>query len=92
MIEGQDVKRLVKTDGSSCGLLELPVAADQVVGRTVVLELRFGLALQFRNDALRQHLAELDAPLVERINVPDDALGEDAVLVEGDEFAQAFPA
>ncbi len=47
-------------------------------------------ALEFRDDALGQHLAQLDAPLVERVDVPDDALGEDAVLVERDELAERF--
>ena len=44
------------------------------------------LALQFGNNALSQYLAQLDAPLVERINVPNHALGEDAMLVKRDEF------
>ena len=48
------------------------------------------LALQFGNNALGQHFAQLDAPLVERINVPNHALGEDAVLVKRDEFAKNF--
>ncbi len=32
-------------------------------------------------DVLRENLAELHAPLVERVNVPDHALREDLVLV-----------
>src|SRR6266540_6302750 len=48
------------------------------------------LALKFRNYALGQHFAQLNAPLVKRINVPDNALGEDAVLVESDELAKRF--
>ena len=51
-------------------------------------ELRLRLALELRDDALGQHLAQLDAPLVERVDVPDGALGEHAVLVEGDELAE----
>ena len=35
-------------------------------------------------------LAQLDAPLVERVDVPDRALREDGVLVEGDELAEHF--
>src|SRR5438309_8982274 len=46
------------------------------------------LALQFRDDALSQHLAQFDAPLVERIDAPDRALSEDRVLIEGDELAE----
>src|ERR1019366_2882332 len=39
-------------------LPELPVAANQVVGRTVVLQGWLGLALEFRDNSLREHLAE----------------------------------
>src|SRR5947209_20442711 len=46
------------------------------------------LALEFRDDALSQHLAQFDAPLVERIDAPDRALSEDRVLIEGDELAE----
>ena len=45
-------------------------------------------ALELGDDALREHLPELDPPLVERVDVPDHALGEDGVLVEGDEPAE----
>jgi hypothetical protein len=34
------------------------------------------LALEFRDDALSQYFAQLHAPLVEGVDVPDDALGE----------------
>src|SRR5437667_11799849 len=46
------------------------------------------LALELRNDPLGEHLAQLDAPLIERVDVPDDALGEHAVLVERDELSE----
>ncbi len=48
------------------------------------------LALKFRNDVLSQHFAQLNPPLIERINVPDNALGEDAMLVKSDELAERF--
>ena len=48
----------------------------------------FHLALEFRDDALGQHLAQLDTPLIERVDVPDGALGEDTLLVEGDQLAE----
>src|SRR5215510_5220215 len=48
------------------------------------------LALEFRDNALGQHFAQFDAPLVERVNVPDLALGEDRMLVKGDELAESF--
>src|SRR5882672_4680504 len=53
-------------------------------------ETRLRLALEFRDNALGQHFAQLDAPLVERVNVPNRALGEDVMLVEGDELAEDF--
>ena len=40
------------------------------------------------HDPLRELLAELDAPLVERVDVPDRTLGEHLVLVERDELAE----
>jgi len=43
---------------------------------------------QFRDDELGESLPQLDAPLVKGIDVPDCALGKDAVLMEGDQFAQ----
>src|SRR6476620_4023867 len=55
-----------------------------------MLKSGFRLALEFGDDALGQGLAQLNAPLVERINVPDDALRENGVLVERDELAEHF--
>src|SRR6059058_5767544 len=46
------------------------------------------LVLELRNDPLGQHLAQLDSPLIERVDVPDDALSEHAVLVERDELSE----
>src|SRR5262245_64168414 len=66
----------------------LPVAPDEVVRRAVVAERGLRLALQLRDDALSQHLAQLDPPLIEGVDVPDRALGEHAVLVERDELSE----
>ena len=55
-----------------------------------MFELRRRLALEFWNNALGEHLAQFDAPLVERIDVPNYALRENAVLIERDEFAEDF--
>ena len=41
-----------------------------------------------RLDGLGQLLAELHAPLIVGVDVPDDALGEDLHLVHGDQRAQ----
>src|SRR5208283_2941001 len=53
-------------------------------------ELRLFGALQLRDNSLGQGFAQLDTPLVKRINVPDSALREDGMLVKGDEFPQCF--
>ena len=46
------------------------------------------LVLQFRDNALSQYLAKFHAPLIERINLPDGALGKNAVLVKGYQLAK----
>ena len=43
---------------------------------------------KFGDDALSEDFAEFDAPLVEGVDVPENALGEDAHFVEGDEAAE----
>src|SRR5262245_52023166 len=53
-------------------------------------EARLCLALEFRNNALGQHLAQLDAPLIEGVDIPDRPLRENGVFVKGDEFAEDF--
>src|SRR5258708_22982353 len=53
-----------------------------------MFELGLRLALEFRNNALGENLAQLDAPLVKGINVPYGSLGEDAVLVKRNQFTQ----
>ena len=55
-----------------------------------MLERRFFFALEFRDDSLGQLLAQLDSPLVERVDVPDRSLGEDAMLIERNQFTQSF--
>src|SRR6476659_2516364 len=60
---------------------QAPVAANQVVRGRVVRERRFVRRAQLRHDVLRELLAELDTPLVERVDVPDRSLGEHLVLV-----------
>src|SRR5262249_40365040 len=74
----------------SCRAFHFPITPDQVVRGAVVPELRSCRALQFGNDRLRQRLAQLDAPLIERVDVPNDALGVDAMLVKCDELTQCF--
>src|SRR5580704_14190446 len=68
--------------------LELAIAPDQRVGRAVMLELGFRGTFQLGDDPLGERLAQFHAPLIERIDLPDRALGEDAVFVERDQLAQ----
>ena len=48
-----------------------------------LLSAAFGLEILL--DSLREHLAELNAPLVETVDVPDHALGEDHMLIVGNQ-------
>src|SRR5207249_421589 len=68
----------------------IPIAADQGIGRAVVSKGRVSSDLQFGHDALGELLTQLDAPLVERVDVPDRSLNKDAVLVQRDELAERF--
>src|SRR5258708_14607563 len=51
-------------------------------------ELGFGFGFEFRYNTLGQYLAQFYAPLVERVDVPDRALGKDTWLVECTELAE----
>lgn len=72
------------------GLARIPVrgaeAGDQGIGRRVVCERRVGG--QLGQDRGRQLLAQFDAPLIERVDVPEHALGEDFVFVERDQLTE----
>jgi len=57
---------------------------DESVGAAVVLA-DLALALKLAENALGELLAELDAPLVVRVDVPDGALDKGEVLVVGDQ-------
>ena len=48
------------------------------------------MAGQFWNDPRRQYLAQFDAPLIERVDLPDCPLREHAVLVESDQGAECL--
>src|SRR5215471_6493352 len=63
---------------------------DQVVGRTVMGKLRFGSALKFGNNALRQDLPQFHAPLIEWIDVPQSGLGEDVMLIQRHQLTEHF--
>src|SRR5882672_6808210 len=68
---------------------EHAVASDQSIGRAVMREFRRRRALEFRDDAGGQNLAQFHAPLVEGVDIPDRALDEDAVFVERDKLAES---
>ena len=60
---------------------------DQTVGGAVVAA-NLSLDQQLGLYSLGQLLAQLHPPLVVRVDVPDNTLGEDLVFVHGDEAAQ----
>src|SRR5207253_4364968 len=81
--------RMCLLDSPRCLLLpKLAVTADQVVGRAIVRERRLGSAFKLRDDALCQDLAEFHAPLIERVDVPDNTLGKDRMFVESNQRTQ----
>jgi hypothetical protein len=68
--------------------LQLPpgaVPANERVRRRIVAKLGSDLGGDLAGQPYRQHLAELYAPLVERVDPPDRSLREHAVLVKTDE-------
>ena len=68
-------------------ILALPEASDERVGGAVVLERRFPWPSS--SGAMRlARTFQLDPPLIERVDVPDRPLGEDAVLVEGHQLSE----
>ena len=64
MIKRQNVKRFIKAKLHTIHL-KFSILTNQVIGRTVMVELRFFFVLQLWDDSLSQELAELDTPLVE---------------------------
>ncbi len=49
--------------------------------------LEFVRTFQLGGDLLRQLFAQLHAPLVKAVDIPENALGEDRVLVERNKLA-----
>ena len=62
-------------------------SVQQSAGRRIVVG-SLARRLQLALDLLRQDLAQLNAPLVERVDVPDRALGERDMLVVRDQRTQ----
>ena len=71
-------------------LLEFAVAADKVVGGSIMLQTCIIRGLNLGNDVLGQHLAQLDAPLIEGVDLPNGALRKYRMLIERDQLAQRF--
>src|ERR1700730_608972 len=53
-----------------------------------MLQVRFKGIVKLWNDSGCQNLAEFDSPLIERVDIPNDALRKYAVLVERNQFAK----
>src|SRR6185312_13041257 len=64
------------------------VAADQRIGGAVVTQLRLLPGLELGDDLHGQDLAQLDPPLVEGVDPPDGALGEDVERIQRHQRAQ----
>src|SRR5665811_2189945 len=62
------------------------VVRDERFGGLVLTRQSLVVARDRRRDLERELLAELDAPLVERVDAPDDALRERDVLVQRDQL------
>ena len=65
------------------------VEGDELL-RGAVLLCKCLVVVEGRGDLLCKLLAKLDAPLVERVDAPDRALGERDVLIEGNELAKCM--
>lgn len=74
--------------GYSCDTSLLLESLDQAASRGIV-SVTGTVSLEFGLDLLREDLAELDAPLVEGIDVPDCALGESEVFVVGNQSTES---
>src|ERR1700722_13649012 len=60
---------------------KLPIAANQPVSRTIMMEFWFRLRFEFRDDALGQYFPKFNAPLVKSVYIPDRTLSEDAMFI-----------
>ena len=55
-----------------------------------MIEIGLRFALELRDYALGQYLAELNSPLVERVDIPNDGLRKNGMFVKGHELTQSF--
>ena len=60
---------------------------DETTSRSIVA-LSIALLIEFLENLLGQHLAQLDTPLVKAVDVPDGALGEGQMFVVDDQRTQ----
>ncbi len=66
----------------------IPAVIHETPGRIVVVAL-FSAIPQLCQDNTRQLFAQFHAPLIERVDAPDDSLDKDLVLVERDQGTEA---
>lgn len=55
-----------------------------------MFELGGSFFIQFWNDALSENFTQFDAPLVERVDVPNDSLRENRMLVKCNQFSECI--
>jgi len=60
---------------------------DKAVGRRVMIGNRLR-SIKLRKDGLCELLAQLNSPLIVRVDVPDDSLNKDLVLIHGNQASQ----
>ena len=58
------------------------IAPDKRIRRAVMLECWLAYIFKFRDRSHCQHFSQLNAPLVERIDIPNRPLGENIVFIE----------
>src|ERR1700727_1126774 len=69
-------------------LLVFSVPLDQACRGSIMCQCRLCRALQFANNTLRQHLAQLNAPLIKRVDTPDRSLSKYRMFIESDQLTQ----
>ena len=69
---------------SSRPSLKVAIAPNECIGRAIMLQRWLIGCLKFRDNPVGQDLAQFDAPLIKRIDLPDRSLCKHAVLIKCD--------